>query len=157
MAMVSPFSALLSAKVEESGSSVPSLYSLISFGSWMTTYATSVFCISTLPTLAAFTGDTCQCECLCCYYLQGQRVTFSTSSCNLAFTSEIVSERSMCTKNVDFLRFTFMYTHLLVLSSPVYPSVACAQHHLLVDARANYVKQKDCKFQRSIFKVRQFV
>lgn len=33
MAIVSPFSALLSAKVEVSGSSVPSLYSLISFGS----------------------------------------------------------------------------------------------------------------------------
>ena len=37
----------------------------------------------------------------------------------------------MCRKNVDFLRFTFMYTHLLVLSSPVYPSLACARHHLL--------------------------
>lgn len=59
--------------------------------------------------------------------LQRQQVTFWTSSCSLAFTSKMVSERSIWRKYVDFLRFTLMYTHLLGLSSLEYRLLACAQ------------------------------
>lgn len=69
-------------------------------------------------------------------------VTFSINSCNLAFTSDMVSERSMCKKKVDFFLFTLMYTHLLVMSSPAYPSVACARHHVWASARTfSYLRQ----------------